>query len=76
MMFNPGRSRIDDFAKNHQRAPSGAPETITGYVSHCFVREGKTTLFPFRGAKSSEWSFCDPIKKTANTGQIKKRSEE
>jgi hypothetical protein len=26
------------------------------------VRKAKTTLFDFRGAKSREWTFCDPIK--------------
>jgi len=26
------------------------------------VRKGKTTLFPFRGAKSPAWTFGDPIK--------------
>jgi len=35
---------------------------MTGNVSHCFVRKAKMTFFVFRGAKSHEWTFCDPIK--------------
>jgi hypothetical protein len=36
------------------------------------VRKAKTTLFDFRGAKSHEWTFCDPIKGTprAMTGNV------
>ena len=26
--------KVDDFAKSHQRAPCGAPESMTGKVSH------------------------------------------
>jgi len=28
------QSKVDDFAKSHQRAPGGAPESMTGIVSH------------------------------------------
>jgi len=26
--------KVDDFAKSHQRAPGGAPESMTGIASH------------------------------------------
>jgi hypothetical protein len=36
------------------------------------VRKAKTTLFAFRGAKSREWTFCDPVKETPKsmTGNV------
>jgi hypothetical protein len=45
----------------HQRAPGGAPKSMTGDLGHGFVRKAEMTLFAFRGAKSHEWTFCDPI---------------
>ena len=56
-MFN-----VDGFAKSHQRAPGGAPESRTDIARHGFVRKAEMTLFAFRGAKSPAWTFYDSVK--------------
>jgi len=49
----------------HQRVTGGAPKSMIVDLGHRFVRKAEMILFAFRGAKSHEWTFCDPINRTA-----------
>ena len=66
---------VDDIAKSHQRAPGGAPGSMTGDISHGSARKAEMTLFAFRGAKSPAWTFCDPINVSQGGNQSESASK-
>ena len=45
-----------------------APKSMNKRINHRFVREPKTALFGFRGAKSPGWTFGDPIYAAPGSG--------
>ena len=52
--------KVDDFAKSHQRAPGGAPESMTGNVMSLICKESENDTFRFPWSKKQRMDFLRP----------------